>query len=114
MTEASRISNVGNFDAVGRLSDYASYETSKPARVLVIDDDRSMQQVLGEYLEQHNMRAVPVVQRQDVARLFAAGEPSMVILESSLVRTTVFNCCARSGRVPTFPLSSPPVIATTR
>jgi two-component system OmpR family response regulator len=84
MTEAGQITNVGNFEAVGRLSECASYETSKPARVLVIDDDRSMQQVLGEYLEQHNMRAVPVVQRQDVARLFAAGEPSMVILDIQL------------------------------
>jgi two-component system, OmpR family, response regulator len=84
MTEASQISNFGNLEALSRLSEYASYETTRTARVLVIDDDRSMQHVLGEYLEQHNMRVASAIQRHDVARQLAAGEPSIVILDIQL------------------------------
>jgi two-component system OmpR family response regulator len=84
MTEASQVSNVGNREAVSRLSEYASYEATRPTRVLVIDDDRSMQQILAEYLEQHNMRVASAVERPDVARQFAASEPSIVILDIQL------------------------------
>jgi DNA-binding response OmpR family regulator len=81
MTEASQISNAGNLDALVRFSECASHESNRPARVLVIDDDRSMQRVLADYLEHHNMYVVSAVQRQDVTRKFAAGEPSVVILD---------------------------------
>jgi DNA-binding response OmpR family regulator len=84
MTEASQIDNVGDVNALGRLSECASYETGRPTRVLVIDEDRSMQPVLADYLELHNMRVVSAVQRQGVARLFAATQPSVVILDIQL------------------------------
>lgn len=56
----------------------------RPLRVVVIDDDLSMQQMLVNYLEQHNMHVSPVARRQDVARLLTSGEPSVVILDLRL------------------------------
>jgi DNA-binding response OmpR family regulator len=84
MTEANRLSNVGNLDALVRFSECASYESSRPTRVLVIDDDRATQLVLTDYLERHNMHVVSAFQRPDVTRQFAAGEPGMVILDIQL------------------------------
>jgi DNA-binding response OmpR family regulator len=84
MTKASQISVASDLAALGQPSEYASYETTRPTRVLVIDDDRSMQQVLGDYLAQHNMRVVPVVQRQAAVRQFTASEPDIVILDIQL------------------------------
>jgi two-component system, OmpR family, response regulator len=81
MTEASHISNTGNLEALGRLSDYASYDTVRTARILVIDDDRSMQQALRDYLEQHNMSVISAARQQDVSRQLAVGEPNLVILD---------------------------------
>jgi two-component system, OmpR family, response regulator len=56
----------------------------KPLRVLVVDDDPSMQKMLVNYLEQHNMHVAPAACRQDVARLLVSNEPSVVILDLRL------------------------------
>ena len=52
--------------------------------VLVVDDDPAIQQMLVDYLEQHNMRVVSAVRRQEAVRLFAMSEPSLVILDLRL------------------------------
>ncbi|HUB45370.1 MAG TPA: response regulator [Acetobacteraceae bacterium] len=56
----------------------------RPACVLVVDDDASMQHMLVSYLEQHNMRVLQAAHRQDIARQFARAEPSVVILDLRL------------------------------
>jgi two-component system OmpR family response regulator len=56
----------------------------RPPRVLVIDDDLSMQHMLADYLEQHSVRVTAALQRQDVARQFAIAEPDVVILDLHL------------------------------
>ncbi len=56
----------------------------QPASVLVVDDDPSMQHMLINYLEQHNMRVLRVAHRQDMARQFSHAEPSVVILDLRL------------------------------
>jgi two-component system OmpR family response regulator len=58
--------------------------TGRPLRVLVIDDDPSMQHMLTSYLRQHNMHVATAVQRRDVERQFASAEPNVVILDLSL------------------------------
>lgn len=60
-------------EAVGRLS-----------RVLVVDDDPAIQHMLANYLEQHNMRVVSVLRRQEATRQLAAAEPSVVLLDLRL------------------------------
>ena len=63
----------GTFDAVG-----------SPARVLVVDDDHTMRRMVVEYLGQHSVRAVSASGREEMGRHFAAGEPSLVILDLKL------------------------------
>jgi DNA-binding response OmpR family regulator len=58
--------------------------TSRPTRVLVIEDDPSMKHMLVNYLEQHDMSVTLASQRQEVVRQFAAGEPNVVILDLRL------------------------------
>jgi two-component system, OmpR family, response regulator len=58
--------------------------SSTPARILLVDDDPAMQRMVVSYLEEHNMRAVSVSGRQDMASQFAAAEPSLVILDLRL------------------------------
>lgn len=53
-------------------------------RILVVDDDPTMRHMVVNYLEDHNMKAVSVPGRQEMAREFAAGEPSLVILDLRL------------------------------
>jgi two-component system, OmpR family, response regulator len=82
--EASPISSVGTPGPLDRYYGTASNAGTRPTRVLVIDDDPSMQHMLVDYLEHHNMRAVAASQRQEVMRQFATGEPSVVILDLRL------------------------------
>jgi two-component system OmpR family response regulator len=58
--------------------------SSRRARVLVIDDDPSMQHMLVNYLEQHDIHAVSALHKRDVLRQFTNGEPSLVILDLRL------------------------------
>jgi len=58
--------------------------SSQPVRILLVDDDPAMQQMVVNYLEEHNMRAVSASGRQDMASQFAAAEPSLVILDLRL------------------------------
>jgi two-component system OmpR family response regulator len=57
---------------------------SQPARVLVVDDDPDMRHLIVNYLLENDLRAVPARGRQDVTSQFAAGEPSLVVLDLRL------------------------------
>jgi DNA-binding response OmpR family regulator len=71
-------------EAWQKLAKPAGNASAKPTRVLVINDDPAMNNLLVTYLEQHSMRVVSAFQRQEVTRQFAAGEPSVVILDLQL------------------------------
>ena len=82
--ETSPISSVKAISAFGRYADGVSDSIANAPRVLVIDDDPSMQHMIVSYLEQHNMQAVAASQRQEMILQFAVGEPTVVILDLCL------------------------------
>jgi two-component system OmpR family response regulator len=53
----------------------------EPARILVVDDDPVTSRIVVDYLENRNMHATSVSQRQEMARVMAVGEPSLVLLD---------------------------------
>jgi two-component system OmpR family response regulator len=59
-------------------------ENSRPARVLVVDDDPDMRHLIVSYLLENDLRAIPARGRQDMANEFADGEPNLVILDLRL------------------------------
>jgi two-component system, OmpR family, response regulator len=62
----------------------ATASGGRPTRVLIVDDDPSMQRMLADYLEQHNMRVISAPHRQEVLRQFAVAEPNVVVLDLRL------------------------------
>jgi len=56
----------------------------KAARVLVVDDDPAMQQMIVGYLTDHNLRASAVSSRKSLMHSLAAREPDLVILDLHL------------------------------
>jgi DNA-binding response OmpR family regulator len=58
--------------------------SAKTARVLVVEDDHAMRQMVVDYLEDHNMRGLSASGRQELVRHFAAGEPDLIILDLRL------------------------------
>jgi len=68
--------------------DQSEFSTSaannQPARIFIVEDDPVMLRMVGDYLEQHNMRAVSASGRQEMAQHFASGEPDLVILDLRL------------------------------
>jgi len=61
-----------------------SMAQNQPARIFIVEDDPIMKQMVGDYLEQHNMRVVSASGRQEMVQHFAAGEPDLVILDLQL------------------------------
>ena len=59
-------------------------ESSQPVRILVVDDDPAMRQMVTNYLDDHDVRAVPIGSRQELARHFAGSEPDLILLDLRL------------------------------
>ena len=55
-----------------------------PGRILLVDDDPAMRQLVADYLEDHNMRIFCAGRRQEVTRLLAGCDPDLVILDLQL------------------------------
>ena len=55
-----------------------------PARIFIVEDDPVMLRMVGDYLEQQNMRAVSASGRQEMVHHFAANEPDLVVLDLRL------------------------------
>jgi len=72
------------FPPAGRSEPDMSDDSSQSVRILVVDDDPAMQQMIVNYLEEHNMRAVTATGRRDMTSQFAATEPNLVILDLRL------------------------------
>jgi two-component system, OmpR family, response regulator len=51
---------------------------------LVVEDDRTMRQLVVNYLEEHDIRAISATGKEEVAGLLAREEPSLVILDLRL------------------------------
>ena len=59
-------------------------EGSPATRVLVVDDDPLMNQMIVDYLREHGMPALSASSGEEMARHLATGEPSLVILDLRL------------------------------
>jgi DNA-binding response OmpR family regulator len=57
---------------------------NRPARIFVVEDDPVMLRMIGDYLEQHNIRVVSASGRQEVVHNFAVSDPDLVILDLRL------------------------------
>jgi two-component system OmpR family response regulator len=68
----------------GRSEMVVREQPEQPMLILVVDDDPVMNQMVVDYLEEHNIRADSASGRQDMARHFAEAEPDLVILDLRL------------------------------
>lgn len=59
-------------------------EMRQPARVLVVDDDPTMREMVVRYLSEQGLRAIAASGRQEMARHMSTAEPSLVILDLQL------------------------------
>jgi len=66
------------------LSASACPEGRRPTRILVVDDDPLIKQMVVDYLEEHNMQALAASDGQELARHLAEDEPSLVLLDLRL------------------------------
>jgi two-component system, OmpR family, response regulator len=78
------ISGRGLRDLSGRSVENPKADQGRGARILFVDDDAAIRQMVESYLEEHDMHVVTASQRSDMARQFAAAEPSLVILDLRL------------------------------
>jgi len=63
---------VGNCDAM---------EAVRPARILIVDDDPTIQNMVVTYLEEHGMQVSTASGRQEAVRQIALVEPSLIIAD---------------------------------
>jgi two-component system, OmpR family, response regulator len=63
-----------------------SHEDFRPVRILVVDDDPTIQQMVVSYLQDHDMSATAVSRREDLVQQIAAAEPDLIILDLRLGR----------------------------
>src|SRR4051812_37142472 len=66
------------------LQEHGPRTAALPIRVLVVDDDPAMQQLLVSYLGDHDVQVSTASGRQEMAARLRAGEPHLVILDLRL------------------------------
>src|SRR5258707_14239558 len=57
---------------------------SPSARILIVDDDPAMRQMVENYFGAHNMQAISASGSREMMDHFAAGEPDLVLLDLRL------------------------------
>jgi two-component system, OmpR family, response regulator len=82
--EANQINSDETPDSSGPYYQNTSNASIRPTRVLVVDDDQSLQHMLVSYLEQHDIRVSSALHGQEARRQFVGSEPSVVILDLRL------------------------------
>src|SRR5271155_796352 len=80
----SPISGRGLRELSSRSVESPKADQGRGARILFVDDDAAIRQMVESYLEEHDMHVVSASQRSDMARQFATAEPSLVILDLRL------------------------------
>jgi DNA-binding response OmpR family regulator len=90
-------------DLSGSYDESRGHNNKQPPRVIVVDDDTSMQHMLANYLEQHNMRVFSTTKREDVTRQLRADEPDLVILDLRLGEENGLDLLREPHRVPRCP-----------
>jgi two-component system, OmpR family, response regulator len=71
------------FEALGPSSQTVGRDSSRPTCV-VVEDDRTMRDLVINYLRDHNFRAISASGRDEVAALLAHEAPNLVILDLRL------------------------------
>ena len=72
----------GSIEAAGRSDECVAPST--PARVLVVEDDRTMRHLVVNYLEERNIKVASASGREEMARCFESDEPDLVTLDLRL------------------------------
>jgi two-component system, OmpR family, response regulator len=76
--------HAGREQTVTFIDPFEMQEHSAAARVLVVEDDPTMQRMIVTYLTDHNLRAAPIAGRRALLQAVAAREPDLVILDVHL------------------------------
>ena len=76
------VGNPDEFLTRGQPHDVASDVNT--ARILIVDDDPSMQEMMVSYFREQNVDAVSASGRREMLRHFAAADPNLVILDLRL------------------------------
>jgi len=88
MTSISSFQNSARFRpggmAGGGYSALTDDDRLSLVRILVVDDDSAMREMVVNHLKDHQISAIGVSGRQEMARHLAAGEPSLVLLDLRL------------------------------
>ena len=72
----------GSIESAGRSDECVA--PSPPARVLVVEDDRTMRHLVVNYLEERNIKVASASGREEMARCFESDEPDLVTLDLRL------------------------------
>lgn len=73
-------------EELGHASHHGGWDenTGWPAQVLLIEDDRAIGEIIGNYLAEHGMRVAGTTDRNGVERHFSSEGPDLVILDLQL------------------------------
>ena len=81
--ESNRITT-GGIEAFGLSGPRLVSERGQPMRVLIVEDDQTMRNLVVNYLEEHDIEAVSAFGHDEVTRMLAGDAPSLVILDLRL------------------------------
>ncbi|TYQ25619.1 PleD family two-component system response regulator [Pseudanabaena sp. UWO310] len=73
---------------------------SKPALILIVDDDLFMRKILVRYLERENYQVVEASDGMEALRIYQECQPDMILLDAMMPILDGFECCSQLQKLP--------------
>ena len=74
--------------------------SSKPALILVVDDDLFMRKILVRYLERESYQIIEASDGMEALQLYQERQPDIVLLDAMMPVLDGFECCSRLQNLP--------------
>lgn len=93
------------------MSEEESAERGRVAKILVVDDEPSIREIVGLYLERDGHAVIPAADGQEALELYKSERPDLVVLDLMLPKVSGIEVCRRiqsqsERRVPLIMLTS--------
>ncbi len=80
--------------------DISEIAVSKPALILIVDDDLFMRKILVRYLERENYQVIEAANGMEALKIYQESQPDMILLDAMMPILDGFECCSRLQQLP--------------
>jgi len=80
--------------------DISEIAASRPALILIVDDDLFMRKILVRHLERENYHVIEAANGMEALKMYEESQPDIILLDAMMPILDGFECCSRLQQLP--------------